>query len=185
MEGDIILANKVVRLHWQIRLTGYPPGLPCVRRTLQSSPLDSSGEVANHRIEPHIDPLILVAFKWNWYAPIQVAGDSARAQTFLKPVHRKGQDIGTPVIFFLRQPLHKGLLQLWQIQEKVVGWPDLQLALLASTEAAARINQVYRIKHMAAVVTLITTSCRVATVWACSLDKAIGEKASVRWTIGR
>src|SRR6266498_5169259 len=55
MEDDIIFAHEVV----VPRLWILPPLTPCVGRATVLGPLDACREVANHGVEPDIDPLVV------------------------------------------------------------------------------------------------------------------------------
>ena len=67
----------------------------------------------------------------------------------------------------------------------MICWPNLQGAILASTEATARRNQVDGVENAATVVTLITTSQGVTAMWAGSFNVTVGQEAAIRWAVGR
>src|SRR5712691_549555 len=101
MEGDIVLADEVVGLHTGIGPARYPPVLPLIWFALALGPFNAGREVANNGVEPDINALILVAFKRNGHAPIQIACNRAGAQALFQPVHSEGQRIGSPVLLAL------------------------------------------------------------------------------------
>src|SRR2546425_430860 len=67
----------------------------------------------------------------------------------------------------------------------MIGISNLQCALLASTEAAAWLNQVYRIKCAATIIALVAACLRISTMRAGSLNIAVRQKTPIRRTIGR
>src|SRR6266705_5380646 len=62
---------------------------------------------------------------------------------------------------------------------------NLRWTFLTSAEPAACVYEINGIERAAAVVALITTGRGIPTVWACSFNIAIRQKAAVRWAIGR
>lgn len=73
VESDIILANELIQLH--VGIACLPPALPL--RQLCGCDAD----VANGRIKPHVEDLLLVAGNGDGGTPLQIAGDAALAQT--------------------------------------------------------------------------------------------------------
>src|SRR5579863_10308969 len=67
----------------------------------------------------------------------------------------------------------------------MLGRANLDCTVLASTEGAARRDQVYRVECVAAVVALVATGCCIATVWTGPLDITVGQEASIGRTVGR
>ena len=66
----------------------------------------------------------------------------------------------------------------------MICWPNFQGAILASTQAAARRNQIDGVESAATVVALIAASLCIAAVWAGSFNVAVGQEAAIGWAVG-
>ena len=70
MEKDIVLAYEIVSARCFI---GIPPLMPDLRRAAVMGPFNARSIIANHRIEPHVNALIVIPLDGNRYPPIDVA----------------------------------------------------------------------------------------------------------------
>ena len=97
VEDDVVLAHEVV----VARVRVLPPLPPRVRRAAVVRPLDARGEVADHGVEPDVDPLrvLRIAVDRHGHAPVDVARHRARLQLAHEP-EREVLDVRPPA--FLR-----------------------------------------------------------------------------------
>src|SRR5438445_12583857 len=79
VEPDVVLADEVVAL----ALWVLPEVAPALRLPDPLRPLDRRGKVADHRVEPDVNALIVVAFQRDRDAPCDVSGDRPTAQPFV------------------------------------------------------------------------------------------------------
>src|SRR5262245_6249739 len=83
------------------------------------------------------------------------------------------------------QPIEQQWLQLWQVEEEVLGDANLDGAGDAATESTARSDELGRIERVPAVVALVAPRVAEATVWAGAVDIAVGQESRIRWAVGR
>src|SRR5260370_25003 len=70
-------------------------------------------------------------------------------------------------------------------QEEMLRRGNLHRAVVASTDGAARRDEVHRIEGVSAIVALVAARLRVAAMRAGAFDKAVGKKTAVGRAIGR
>ena len=174
VEDDVVLPHEVRVLGLRV----LPPLAPGIGRAAVLGPLDRRGEVADHRVEPDVDPLvvlILVALERDRHSPVEVARDRARLQ-LLDEVEREPPDVLPPVLLRL-DPGRQLLLERGQVEKEV-------LRLLEDgcrpVDPRTRVDQVGGIELVAAVVALVAARALEAADRARALDVAIGKRVPGR-----
>ncbi|MPM42372.1 hypothetical protein SDC9_89037 [bioreactor metagenome] len=174
VEDDVVLAHEVGGGGLRIE----PPGLPGVRVTGPGRPLDARRQVADHGVEPHVQPLhrlVTPAVQRHRHAPVEVAGDRPRLQV-VDQVLGELDHVRPPVLAGL-EPLGERLGQRRQVEEEVLGLDELWRL---TVDPGARVDQVDRVELVAAVVTLVAAGARVAADRAGALDVAVGQRTPRR-----
>ena len=169
MERNVVFADEVVGL----RLRVLPPFLPLVGVIGVRSPLDRRREIADHRIEPHIDLLAWAQIVDRYVdTPVDVAGDCS----FRHVCHHSQSpvlDVFAPRRFAL-EPLLKPVGEGGQVEKIVLGFTKHGGS---TTQSGSGVDQVDSVQRSATVVALIATGVFVATVWAGPFDIAIRQVA--------
>ena len=155
VEDDVVLAHEVEAA----RVRALPPLAPRLGPADVVRPLDGSGEVADHRVEPDVDALRVlgVALDRNGDAPVDVAGHRARLH-LPREVEREVADVRPPVRLRL-DPLDEPLAERGQVEEQVRRLAELGRR---AVHDRARVDQVDRIELVAAVVALVASRLAVA-----------------------
>ena len=141
-------------------------------------PLDARRQVADHRVEPDVDPLVRV---------LGVAGDGmrtpqsrsrviGRARTSSRRPSEKLRTFGRQPVRLL-DPAAQRVGERGQVEEEMVRLPELRRR---AVDLRARVDQVDRVELVAAVVALVAARLRVAADRARSLDVAVGERVAGR-----
>ena len=173
MEDDVVLAHEVevARL---VVLPPLPPRLGCAARL---RPLDGRGQVADHGVEPHVDPLRVlgIAVDGNGNAPVDVARHRARLQVADEP-EREVAHVRTPVRLRL-DPCLEPFRECRQVEEKVLRLAELRDG---AVDDRARVPEIDRVELVAAVLALVAAGVRVAADRARPLDVAVGQGAPGR-----
>ena len=173
VEDDVVLAHEVVRLGVRV----VPPGPPGVRVAAAARPLDRRGQVADHRVEPDVDPLVRPvppAVERNRNAPVQVPGDGPRLQV-IEQVEGELEHVRAPLARLGLQPAAEHLGERGQVEEVVLGLDeDRRLAV----DLRPGVDQVGRVELVAAVVALVAARARVPADRAGALDVAVGQRAA-------
>ncbi len=181
VEGDVVLAHEVVGQ----RLGVVPPTAPRLGVTpldgTAPGPLDAGREVADHRVEPDVEPLgrvVAPPVQRDRDAPVDVAGHRTRADV-LEDVLAELDDVGPPRAagLALVQPGPERLGQRRQVEEEVLGLDELRRL---AVDARARLLQVGGVELVAAVVALVAAGLVVAADRAGALDVAVGQGAPGR-----
>ena len=173
VEDDVVLAHEVVGLGVLV----VPPGAPGVRVAGPAGPLDGRRQVADHRVEPDVDPLVVAvppAVERHGDAPVEVAGDRPRLEV-VEQVERELEHVRPPVAFLGLQPGAERVGERGQVEE-VVLLLDEQRGL--AVDLRLRVDQVGRVELVAAVVALVAARARVAADRAGALDVAVGQRAA-------
>ena len=176
VEDDVVLAHEVVRE----RLGVVPPLAPPLRLTRAPGPLDARRQVADHRVEPHVQPLgglLAPPLERDRDAPVDVAGHGPRADV-LQDVLAELDDVRPPQPrgLALVEPGAERLRQRRQVEEEVLG---LDEARRLAVDLAARVDEVRRVELVAAVVALVAARARKVADGAFAGDIAVGQKARV------
>ena len=174
VEDDVVLAHEVVALGLRVG-PPQPPGLG-VAGPLR--PLDRGGEVADHRVEPDVQPLhrlVAPALERDRHAPVDVAGDGARLELG-DEVLAELEHVRPPVGPRL-QPRGQGAGQRGQVEEEVLGLDELRRL---AVDLGARVDEVDRVELVAAVVALVAARAAVAADRAGALDVAVGQRPAGR-----
>ena len=173
VEDDVVLAHEVVGLGVRV----VPPGPPGVRVAAAPRPLDRGGQVADHRVEPDVDPLVRPvppAVQRNRHAPVQVPGDGPGLQV-IEQVEGELEHVRAPVTRLGLQPAAQHLGERGQVEEVVLGLgEDRCLAV----DPGLRVDQVGWVELVAAVVALVAARAGVAADRAGALDVAVGQGAA-------
>ena len=107
VERHVVFADEVV----DARVGALPEVAPGLRLAACRGPLDRRREVADHRLEPDVDALVVPALERDGDTPGDVAGDRAVFQTFAQHPAGEVDHVGAPVLLVLRQPGLKLLLE--------------------------------------------------------------------------
>ena len=174
VEDDVVLALEVVVLGVRV----LPPLPPRVGIAGRGGPLDRRREVADHGVEPDVDPLVLVlgvAGNRDADAPVEIARDRARAD-LVEQAEREVLDVRPPVVVRF-DPAPQPVGELRQIQEQVLRLAELRHR---PVDPRARIDQVGRVELVAAVVALVAARLGKAADRAGALDVAVRERVPGR-----
>ncbi len=168
VKGDVVLADEVVATGGML-----PPLPPLLGVALVLSPLDAGREVADHRLEPHVDTFVLVALQGHLDAPRHVPGYRAGAKAVSQHIHGEVEDVRAPVPLVL-QPLRQPLGEGREVQEEMLCFPDHGGA---AVELAAGLDQFRGVQGPPAIVTLVTSGVVEAAQGAGALHVPVGQKA--------
>ena len=124
-------------------------------------PFDARRQVADHRVEPDVDPLVRilgVAGDRDAHAPVEVARDRPRRGSSSSRPSEKLRTFGRqPVLRPRSSPQRVG--ERGQVEEQVVRLAELGRR---AVDLRARVDQVGRVELVAAVVALVAARLRVA-----------------------
>lgn len=167
--GDVVLADEVVGLGGGI----FPPRPPRLGIPLALRPLLRGGQVADDRLEPHVDAFARPqVVDRQWHPPLQVAGDGTIVQSFLDEADRPVLHVLAPPGAAL-EPLQERLGEGGQQQEVVLG---VSHHGNSPAHAAAGGEEVLRVEGAAAVVALVAARFPVPAVGTGPLHVSVGEK---------
>ena len=121
VKRDIVLALEVETPGVRV----FPPRPPGLRFSVDLRPFLRGRQVADHCLEPDVDPLVFVPVDRNLDAPFDVSGDGAIVQPVSQQPLCEVADIRTPMIL-LRDPLFEPLLERTQAQGIVPCVPELR-----------------------------------------------------------
>ena len=169
VERHVVLADEVVDAGIR-RLPELPPRLWFPARL---RPLHRRREVADHRLEPDVDPLLFPSLERHRHPPRDVARDRPILQPFPQHSPREVEHVRPPVLLALCQPLRQRLLKRRQPQEVMLRAAQLRRR---PRRPRARIDQIHRVQLPTAGVALIAPRPRVPAVRAGALDVAIRQK---------
>ncbi len=182
VEGDVVLAHEVVGQRLPLSIgRRVPPVAPAVGLTEAAGPLDRRGQVADHRVEPDVEPLARVLpppVERDRDAPVDVAGHRPWADV-LEDVLAELDHVRPPGAgrLTLVEPRLEGIGQRRQVEEEVLGLHELRdLAV----DLAPRVDQVGRVELVAAVVALVAARAVVPADRADALDVAVRQRAAGR-----
>ena len=96
MEDDVVLPDEVQ----EARVFALPPLLPAVGQELLRI-----GDIADGRIEPHVEHLALSALYGHGDTPVEVTAHSTGLQTSVEPALTLPVDIALPLLVVLEDPL--------------------------------------------------------------------------------
>ncbi len=118
MERDVVLADEVERARRRI----IPPVAPRLWVAAVLGPLDGGREVADDRLEPDVEHLVVVALVHGHRdAPIHVAGHGPADQAAVDEVARKVDDLRPPMFLVVVDPLGQRILgDGRQVEEEVL-----------------------------------------------------------------
>jgi hypothetical protein len=172
MEPDVVLADEVAVPGRR----SLPPAPPGVGVAAQGRPLQRRGQVADDRVEPHVQAAVLEAGQRHRHAPVEVAGDRPWAQAGAQPAACLPADERPPAgLVAVQVPLDLRLQQV-QAQEELAkpAQPGRRAAA-----AAARPPQLLGVQRPPAGVALVATGAGGAAGGAVALDVAVGERAAL------
>ena len=174
VEDDVVLPHEVRVLGRGV----LPPLAPRVRLPSVRRPLDRGGQVADHRVEPDIDPLVvllLVTRDGDRNAPVEVTRDRSWLQ-LLHEVERETLDVRPPVVVRL-DPGGQLLLEGREVEEEVLRVPENRRR---TVDTGPGIDEVGGIELVPAVVALVAPRALEATDRAGALDIPVGQSVSGR-----
>src|SRR5262249_10760283 len=145
------------------------------------SGLDAGGDVADRRVEPDVEDLVLEARFRDRHAPVEVAGDAAVAQAFLQPLVRNRADQWRPVATRV-EPVAQPTLQGAKLQEQMAGFAELNVC--RTRNRRARLTEVLGIEQSGAGLALVAAAFATATVGTGADDVAVGQEAPVGRRVG-
>jgi len=177
MEGDVVLAQEVVAPALRV----FPELSPGLRVAALLGPLLGRRQVADDRLEPDVDALVLVALERNGYAPLDVAGDRSILKAFVEQAERPVEH-GLAPMGLVVQPLFKALVEGAQAEEEVLRLADLRRG---SAEAAAHPQKLGSVERLAALLALVAASAVVAAVRTGSFHVAIGQETAIVGAVGQ
>ena len=160
------------------RVLGLPPVAPCLRLAAHARPLDARRQVADHRVEPDVDPLVRVlgvAGDRDAHSPVEVARHRTRPDVVDQP-EREVADVRAPAGSRL-DPAPQRVGERRQVEEEMVRLAELGRR---AVDLRARIDQVGRVELIAAVVALVAARLGIAADRARALDVAVGERVPGR-----
>ena len=171
VEDDVVLAHEVVGQRLGV-VPPLPPALGVAR--IRAGPLDGGRQVADHRVEPDVEPLgglLGPALDRHRDAPVDVAGHRPRLEV-LDEVERELDDVGPPGAGRLAalEVLLERLGQRRQVEEEVLGLDELRRL---AVDLRPRVDQVGRVELVAAVVALVAARVGVPADRAGALDVAV------------
>ncbi len=178
VEDDVVLAHEVVSLGAAAVSGALPERAPRIGVAGASGPLDGRRQVADHGVEPDVEPLVVTVappVERYRYAPVEVAADRARLEV-VEHVHDELAHVRPPVLLRL-EPVAERAGERRQVEEVVLGLDELRRL---AVDQRARVDQVDRVELVAAVVALVATRMRVAADRAGALDVAVRQRAARR-----
>ncbi len=171
VEDDVVLAHEVVAAGVLARAVRRPPPPPRLRVAGAPGPLDRGGQVADHRVEPDVDPLVGAvppAVQRDRHAPVQVPGDGARLEV-VEQVLENRRTLG-------RQPSR--LSSQSPSASANAGRSRKKCSVSTNSGVSPlilrpRVDQVDRVELVAAVVALVAAGAVVPADRAGALDVAV------------
>ena len=174
VEDDVVLPHEVV----VPRVGALPPLAPRIRCPAVGGPLDRGGQVADHGVDPDIDPLVVSLLEprhRDAHSPVEVARHRSAAK-LPDELQREASDVRTPVILPL-DPAREPLRERGQVEEQVGCLPeDRWLAV----DLRAWLDEVGGVELITAVVALVAARLGKAADRAGPLDVPVGKRAARR-----
>ena len=168
VERDIVLAYEVIGLG--ISLPKITPPLLIATGT---RPLLARREIADYRLKPHIDSLILKAGHGYRDAPLYIPGNGPVLQPFGEKVDSEVEYVGLPVRLTFH-PIEKLLVKSAEAEKKMLRFPDLREG---GAYSAIGVDKLHGIEGLAAIIALISPCPFEAAIRACALHIAIGQES--------
>ena len=178
VEDDVVLAHEVVGQ----RLRVVPPLAPALGLAQPAGPLDRGRQVADHRVEPDVEPLgrfCSVQPSIGTGMPQSMSRviarglrSSIRLSENLMTLGRQVPDASRPWRYVLER-----LGQRRQVEEEVLGLDELRRL---AVDLRPRVDQVGRVELVAAVVALVAARVAVPADRAGALDVAVRQGAAGR-----
>lgn len=170
MEGDVVLAHELVELDV---LRVLPPLVPLLLRVV-----GRDRQVADGRVEPHVEHLVLVLLDGNGRAPLEVAGDAPALEALLEQRARELYRVGGPLALLgsALEPLLVDRLNLGQVDEDVLRLADLGRR---ARDLRLRVDQLRRVKQLPALVALVASRVVVTAQRACAAYESVSEEQAL------
>ena len=172
VEGDVVLAHEVVGRAARV----VPPLAPLLRVALAAGPFDGGRQVADHRVEPHVQLLVRIvdpSRHRHGDAPVDVARDGAGLD-FLEQADGEVDDVGAPALAGL-EPREVRLGERRQVEEEVFG---LLEARGFAVDLGDGVDQLVGVELVAAGVALVAAGAVGVADRAFALDVAVRQRAS-------
>mmetsp|Transcript_24631 Transcript_24631/g.66990 ORF Transcript_24631/g.66990 Transcript_24631/m.66990 type:complete len:386 (+) Transcript_24631:1586-2743(+) len=140
------------------------------------------GDVADGRVEPHVEDLVLHALEGHGHTPLEVARDAPRLQAPLDPCLRRRDGVVCPEAVHGRlvNPLNERLCECRQIEVHVVRGPRHGRG---ARRRAPRVDELRGVEQLAALVALVAARVVVATVRAGARDESVSEELTERFRV--
>ena len=170
VEGDVVLADELEELH-VLRA-------PSTSSSSRGRVLRGDGDVADGRVEPDVEDLVLEALLGHGDAPLQVAGDCALLEAVADPGLGHLDRVVRPEAL-LRGRLHPvaslGRMAGRSMNRCVVS----RITGPGAADAAPGLLELGGVEQLAAVLALVAARIRVAAVGAGAPDVAVGQEPLV------
>jgi len=170
VESDVIFSHKLVELNILFVL---PPFLPLIII------ICSDRNVADRRIEPHIEHLVGQFLERDWRAPLEVSCDHSFLESSVKEVLSERPRVLRPVWRNLGHELFKLRLDLWQVDEDVLSLLD---GWCGTASAALGVNKLKCVEQLRASIALITFGISTAAEVAGTFDESVCKERVTLWT---
>ena len=152
----------------EARVFALPPLLPAVGQEFLRI-----GDIADGRIEPHVEHLALSALYGHRDTPIEVTAHSTGLQTSVEPALTLPVDIALPLLVVLEDPLLEEGLVLVKGQIPVLRLAELRRS---TGDSALGMDEVGGVQRRAAGLTLVTIGALILTAGAGARDVAVREE---------
>ena len=164
MEHDVVLANKVDKAC----IVALPPLFPVVGQQFLGV-----ADVANRRVEPHIEHFAISPLNRHRNAPFKVTAHGAWFQPHVKPALTLSHHIAAPLLVLLRNPRLEPLLVLVERQVPVFGFAQHRFR---PAHGRARVNQFGRRERRATLFALVTISPLSVAVRTFARNVSVGQE---------
>ena len=171
VEGYVVFAHEVVGA----RVRVLPEIAPAVGFAAARRPLFRGGQVADDRLEPDVDALVVVAVERDGDAPVEVAGDSPVFQAAFEKADGEVADVGLEVVL-PPHPFEQLVFEGAQAHEEVFGFAYLRRA---AAQSAGHADELFGVERPSAGVALVAARAVVAAVRTLAFDVAVGQEAVV------
>ena len=164
VEDDVVLADEVQ----EARVFALPPLLPAVGQEFLRI-----GDIADGRIEPHVEHLALGTLYGYGDAPVEVTAHSTGLQASVEPALTLPVDIALPLLVVLEDPLLEEGLVLVKGQIPVLCLAELRRS---AGDSALGVDEVGGVQRRATGLTLVTIGALILTARAGTRDVAVREE---------
>ena len=164
VEHDIVLANEVN----DAGVAVFPVRFPVVGKAFLGV-----ANVANGRIEPHVEHLALDTLDGHRNPPVEVASHRTGLQVLVEPRLALPVHVGLPLLVLLQDPLAQGGFPLVERHVPVLG--GLEHRHMAG-DGALGVDEVGRVEACAARLALVAIGVVKAAMGACARHIAIGQE---------